>query len=280
MKIKHNFRRKGMLGILLAAVLCVTAFSGCGSARGEEKIRTFSIDTAYGKLEFPEQFRENLKHEEVTEGNVTAEVFTMVNGETEREFCRMVFGDAAQGELIGYYDQTPVTLVINGRGGVAFPDLETEELYFSMMDCINMLIDSLAGSGGFQAGGVPNFESNTAVQMKYWKIELPDAITWEETTQGDAYKVTFFGMAGEARVELYTIWLDDPDAQEILGKYTAEGAEKLLSVEYAPMDQLEGFSDDDLAAAYAMFDTINDVMNQIRQSRNFSDQLEEEEPAA
>ena len=283
MAMKHTHEKKrsrkglarGVLAVLLAAVLGVTVLSGCAD-RGEEKIRTFKIDTAYGKMEFPEQFKENLKHEEVTEGNVTAEVFSMVSGDTEREFCRLVFGDAAQGELIGYYDQTPVALVISSYAGEEFLDVETEDLYFSMMDNVNMLIESLASGGRFQTGAVPGLGTNVAVQMKYWQIDLPDAIEWEEQTESDTYKATFYAMAGEVRIELYTICLDDPDAQEILGKYTADGEEKLLSVSVPPMDQMENVSGDDLSAAYALFDTINDVMSQIRQSENFSDELVEE----
>ena len=276
MNRKRNFRAKGALAVFLAVLLGVTALCGCGAERGGEKIRTFKIDTAYGKMEFPKTFKENLKHEEVTEGSITSEVFSMVSGEMEREFCRLVFGDTARGELIGYYDQTPVTLVIYNYADAQFPDAETEELYFSMMDNVNLLIDSLKNGGKFQTGKAPGIGNNAAVQMKYWQIKVPDAIEWEERTEGDTYKVTFYGTAGQARIKLYTICLGDPDAQEILGMYKADGEEKPLSVEYAPMDQVAGLSEDDLAVAYAMFDTINDMMSQIRQSKNFSDQLAEE----
>ena len=227
---------KGTLAVLLAAVLGVTALSGCAADGGKAKIRTFKIDTAYGTMEFPQKFRENLKHEEMTEGNVTSEIFSMVSGEMEREFCRVIFGDMAQGELIGYYGQIPVTLAINSYAGVEFPDVETEELYFSMLDNVNLLIDSLKNSDNYQAGAAPGFESNTVAQMKYWQIKVPDAIEWEEVMEGDAYRVTFYGMVGQTRIELYTICLDDPEAESVLGKYTADGREKLLSVEFAPMD--------------------------------------------
>lgn len=279
MKRSRKFWIKGTLTVLLAAIVGMAAFSGCTAKGGEEKIRTFKIDTAYGKMEFPEKFKENLKHEEIIEGDVTSEVFSMVSGEMEREFCRLVFGDAAQSELIGYYDQTPVALVIYNYAGAEFPDAETEELYFSMMDNVNMLIDSLKNGGNFQAGAAPGLGDNAAAKMKYWQIDIPDAIEWEEVTEGDTYKLTFYGTVGQTRIELYAICLGDSDTQEILGVFTADGEKKSLWVEYASMDQLEGFSEDDLAAAYAMFDTINDIMPQITQNKNFSDQLAEE-PAA
>ena len=273
---KRNLWVKVTLVTLLVAVLGVTAYYAIGAERGEEKIRTFKIDTAYGKMEFPQKFKENLKHVEVTEGNVTSEVFSMVSGQAEREFCRLVFGDTAQGELIGYYDQTPVTLVIYNYAGKEFPEVEMEELYFSMMDNVNLLIDTLKNSGNFQLGAAPGMGTNAAAQMKYWQIEVPEALEWEETTEGDTYKVTFYGMVGQARIKLYAICLGDPNAQDVLGMYTANGEKKLLSVEYAPMDQMENLSEDDLVVAYAMFDTINEIMPQIRQDKNFSDQVVEE----
>ena len=261
--------------VLLIAIVGVVVFLGRSSGKAEEQITTIKIETAYGTMEFPERFKENLKHQEVVEGSSTSEIFSMVNGETEIEICRIIFGNENKGDLIGYYDETPVTLLVYSYGGVKFPDEETRQIYFSMMDNINVLIDSMRKNGRFQTGGVPNFVNNAA-QMKYWKINIPNAMEWEETTDGGIYKVTFYGTFNGVRISLYTISLDDKNATEIVGNYKVDGVSKPLSVEITGMSQVANIPEEDRTVAYAMMDTINDVLNEIRQNENFSNRLDAE----
>ena len=264
----------GIASILLIAIVGVAVFLGSSVGNKDDQMKNMKIETAYGTMEFPERLKENLKHQEVVEGNSTAEVFSMVNGEAEIEICRIIFGNEEKGELIGYYEGIPVTLLVHSYENVKFPDEETEQIYFSMMDSINILIDSMKNSEKFQSGGVPNFVNNTA-QMKYWKINIPNAMEWEETTEGGIYKVTFYGTFSGVRINLYTICLGDAKAKDVIGTYKADGEQKPLSVEITGMNQIEKVLESDRSMVYALMDTINDVIKQITSSKNYSEFTEE-----
>ena len=264
------------MSVLLAVILGATVFCGCTAGNSGNKIPTFKIKTTYGTMEFPEQFKDNLKHQEVVEGNSTAEVFSMVIGESEIEVCRIIFGNAEAGDLIGYYDAIPVTLLVHPYAGVNSLDEEIKQIYFGMMDSVNVLVDSMRSNSHFRAGDVPNFKNDT-VQMKYWKITIPETLEWEETTQGNTYKVTFYGTIGGVRISLYTICLGDAEEKDIVGIYKADGEQKSLSVKITGMDQIGKIPEADRSLAYAMMDTVNDVLTEIRQSKNFMEQQDSAE---
>lgn len=235
---------------------------------------SIEIDTTYGTLKFPASMEENLRHKEVTEGNVTMEVFYMLLPKVERELFRIYYNAPSMGSALGYLkadtQQVSVTYAVCDYSREDFSDEASWKLYSSMMDGFSMLLNSIQNDERFtQIQSVEAVES-TSTKLTYWEITIPETMQCEEMTEGDYYRADFYGMLGGERTLLYSFQLGEPPLESVLGTYMVDETEKVISLESNDLVMQEILSEEEQITLYEMMDSINDVIQAIMNSSNFS----------
>ena len=110
--------------------------------------------------------------------------------------------------------------------------------------------------------------------LSYWTVALPSNITWEEKVEGDVYRAVFYGNVGEKKIPLYTISLNDTSVEDPIGQLVVNGEAKLVSAQVHDPNADATLTEEERATVYILLDTINDVLQAIRQDKNFHDQIE------
>ena len=262
---------------VLMSICFMLGLAGCGSdAEGGEHIGKTSevekIQTAHMVLEFPAEYAENLKHEEHIGSERTEEVFYMVHRGVSIELFRICFGDQTAGTPVGYLHMesgaVPVTVQV-GDGPMDMDD-ETENLYFGMMEGMNKVLDCVYRDARFSEHLEFHPGEETEAAMKYWTVELPESITWEESTEGDLYQVNFYGKVASTQIKLYSICIGDEGPGNPLGTMEIDGKSKTVFVKIEGLSQADMMSETERSIVYSMLDTVNDVVQQIVSSKHFS----------
>ena len=269
--------------LLMAFVITLAA---CG---GEKKspltdatytVPTISVDTVHGKLAFPEALAENMRHQEVTEGSVSMEIFYMVLPRGEFEVYRVYFGDASVGIPLGYLvideREIPVTYAINDYTEEDFPDKEEIDLYYSMMDGFSVVLQSIYKDTRFSENKAIEPVAVEEVKLRYWDVVLPGNVMFEETMEGGNYRVDFYGEVSGERIDLYYIGLGEMQADTKLGMYIVDGVQKPVMVKSYSMAEYESWEKENKLVIYQMMESLNTVVQVIVADENFS----EGEPAA
>lgn len=277
------------LGIVLLVVVgigIVIALDGIGDDNDEQD-GTFKIKTSYATLQYPEKYKKFLKYEETRQGEDSTVVFTMAYEKLEAELFCLSFTAEAPEEYVGYFDAEGTELYVSisasgfdyGIFGVdnTEDDLEMREevqaLYYGMLDGMSIVMDSVRMDERFsELKGVSERQKQDHT-LTYWKISLPKAITVAESEQDGVYRATFSSDVGDKVIDLYTISLGDTGAESIIGQYVTNGDSRIVSVELHNINT-EILTTEELEIAYTMMDTINDVLQAIRQDKNFHDQVE------
>lgn len=233
-----------------------------------EPIRYAAIETAYGPLWIEEDYADSIRHEEVSDGDTTIEVFYMVLPDGERELFHIIFGNASQGDYIGTLktdgQAVPVSVTVCTYTKEDFPDQDALNDYYTLMDQVNVVLDSIRASDSFAASGS---QTGTRVaELTYWSVELPETVTWEERTDDQTYYVDFFGTIGEENVRLYTISLGEAAADSFIGLYEIDGKQVPVGVQTYSLESGETY----FSEYAAMMETINDVIQVIMADQHFS----------
>ena len=285
-KIKEN---KKLLWIAIA-VLCVAvgigAFFAIKNQTGGDgaQLRTVNLKTTYLTLKYPKQYAKYLNYEELRSGADTEIVFTMIHDEIEAELFRLAITTEAPAEYVGYLSVDGqakyVSVLIAGWDPEIFAEAQTDEelekqektteLYYAMLDGVSTVMQSVYADAKFSiAKGVSESEKQER-SMTYWKVSIPATIAVEEVEENGIYRATFSCDIGGKTVKLYTISLGDADAESVIGQFVVNGEGRIMSVEvYEAADM----ADADREIAYAMMDTINEVLEAIRADQNFREEL-------
>lgn len=265
-----------LCGILVAAGVCAAiAFGGGAGGAAEGEVRLMDIKTAYVTMQYPEAFKENLSHREIIEGGVTSEIFSLLYNEQELELFRICFGEGVSGEPAGYLHTDagviPVTLVIADYEALVFTEEEEEvkDLYFSMLENASTVMASLYKDVRYSENKNVNTENKAEVQLTYFAAALPEAVQWEESTQGGIYKAVFSTTVGAEKIMLYTVSIGEPEAGSLLGYYDVDGKNQPVCIATGDLDALQSMEEEDRTAVYLLMDTVNDVVQGIMAEKNF-----------
>ena len=135
----------------------------------EPVIKLAAIDTAYGQLQFGEDYMSNIRHEEVVNGDLTMEVFNMICEEGEWLLFSVCFGDTDMGQRIGKIHadgkDIPVSVVVGSYAEENFPDNDAYKMYYVLMDQLDVVLTSIRSGENFVAAG-SYVETDTAKQTE------------------------------------------------------------------------------------------------------------------
>lgn len=276
-----GFRRLACLALTVALALSLTACGGTSSkgeplrAPDKEALPTVSIETTYCTLAFPEDLFENLRHMEVTEGNIAMEVFYMVSEAGEKELYRLHFADAKIGTLMGYLTtdngEVPVSLSQSEYEDTAFKDEEERKLYHDMMDAISIVMSSLRANPQFSETKAVAPVGEREVKLRHWKVTLPENVQYTESEEAGNYIVEFYGEHNGEIINLFMVALGDVEAETTLGQYTVGGVQKPVKVQTYSLDEYAAWSEEEQTVIYNMMDSINTVIQTIVADKNFAE---------
>lgn len=276
--------------IVVAVVLMLIAgvvFAATLSNKNANEDRTVEIKTTYLKVQYPKEYEKYLKYEELVQGKDATVVFTMIYDEIEAELFRLSFTEAAPEEYAGYFavDNGELYVSIKASGfnpmilGMEQSDeasekrLEIESLYYSMLDGMTTVMGSVREDSRFSEIRGASESEKKELSLSYWNVSLPQNITCVETEQDGIYRATFKCHVGDKEIDLYTVCLGDSEVESVIGQFATNGRSRLISVELHELNA-DTLSKEELEIVYAMMDTINDVLQAIRQDKNFSEQTE------
>lgn len=271
-------KHKIIVSLSLLMVICfMFGTTGCGidaaggwNAGAGRKV--VEIQTKYMVLEFPAEFKDSLKHEEYIGSERTDEAFYMVQGDVSTELFRICFGDHTVGTPIGYLhtDVGALPITVQVSGSPENMEEETENLYFGMMEGMNDVLNCIYREKRFSEHMDFHPGEQTKAAMKYWSVDLPEAIIWEEIIYDDIYQVNFYGDVAATRIKLYSVCVGDIEVENPLGTMEIDGEVKMVSIRIDGLDQLNMMSEEDQSIAYSMMDTVNDVVQEIVSSEYFT----------
>ena len=235
-----------------------------------------SLQTRYGSVQLTSRLVEHIRHFEVTEEGVTIEVFNMLTDEGEKELFRICFGNSLAGDLFGYLHgdsgDISVTVTVTSHTEDEFRKKDDYRLYQELMEQLNTVLDSIRGCETFstqRSADADNIQPQS-VQLKYWTVQIPGNMTWEEKTEGSVYQVDFYGMVNGEKRNLYSIVLGEENPESVIGVYTADGTDRTVSVKTYDASAQLAQMDDNAAQVYGtMMDSINEVLQVITVDKNF-----------
>lgn len=288
---EKKIKKKELLiaaAVLLVAVIGIAAIVGIVFSGKESSME---IETTYLTVQYPKEYKKYLTYEETLNGQDSEVAFFMNYEEKKLELFRIgVLSDTPEvyegylntdnGTMYVALVGTPVdknAFYVENEAGEAEVNAEMEALYYAMKDGMTMVMYSIEQSTGYSTikGVFGNDKKDKA--LSYWTVALPSNITWEEKTEGNVYRAVFYGNVGEKKIQLYTISLNDTTAENPIGRLVVNGEAKLVSVEVRDPNADGTLTEEEQPVVYVLLDTINDVLQAIRQDKNFHDQVE---PAA
>ena len=291
--MKKVKERKKLLSIIIITIFIAIGVGVFFAVRNQigkvyGQTQVVNLKTTYLTLKYPKEYAKYLTYEELQNGTDTEIVFSMTYEEIEAELFRLSITAEMPDEYVGYLTLDNHSMYVSmdaaGLNPNIFAELQTDEalqkreemeaLYYSMLDGMSTVVQSLYSDKKFStAKGISESEKQDK-SMAYWKLSLPVAMVVDEMEENGVYCATFFGDIGGKTVKLYTISLGDAEAEACIGWYVVNGENRVLSVKTYDLATQEELSDEQRETAYAMMDTINDVLQTIRQDENFHDQLE------
>lgn len=262
-----------IVATLVVVAVAVAVFSGLSTGGEHQKKPAVKLQTKFGKLEFPVEYAENLKHTESEEAGAVVEIFSLVSGEMEYELFRIYFGEASNGSIVGYFcsdsEVVPVSVVIGDSQKLESAAEETATQYYSMMEGLNEVLSSIYENEKFTKDEFGNHKESV-VKLTHWQVTLPDTMAVTENTADGVYEAVFYGDVVGEGVALYRISIGEEKEDVPLGYFKLDGVKKAVYVQSYELEERESWSEDDYATAYRMMDTINHVIETIMQSKQFS----------
>ena len=265
---------KNMRYIVVAFLLVsVVVFSSCSKPQ-QQAVQTIDIQTIFGTIKYPAELEGYLRHDEITSAGVTMEVFYMQLPNGELELFRIYFGEDIPEGKMGYLlvdgREMPVSYATCEYGREDFPNSTSWERYFVMMDGFNIVLRSIVEMPGFSEMRETERIDQREVSLHYWTLLLPEIITCQESNAEGIYRANFYLSLGGENQLLYSFQLGEPSFEAVLGSYIVNGNKEVLSVESNDAVFNVQWSAEERQLVYDMMDTINDVINTIMSSKQFS----------
>ncbi|MBP3646771.1 MAG: hypothetical protein J6K55_10150 [Clostridia bacterium] len=234
------------------------------------------VENPYIMLRLPKENSEYIMHEQEVHGITTTETFYMVDGEKKKPLYRIDFGDKTSGDWLGTLktenSEIPITYTVFALSEEEIGALgeSEEERYFALLDGFSIMLDGIYSDSRFSAEKPLDIGADQQATLAHWTLTLPGNMTWTESTENGSYHAVFYGMVQGERIALYTVRIGDETAQTVLGQYKLDGVDKPISVESYDLAENANWTEDDYSAAYRMMDTINELIQAITSSENFS----------
>lgn len=270
--------KMSMLALFMAVVMmlanCV-AFAtepAVDETPAPEELPWHLFETPYMVLQFPKEGSECLVHEGIPFGNEYAEAFYIQMNDAMVPLFRLDFGNAVDGDRLGWLktEEGNVTVTLT-----VFPVIEedfaalgegSEENYGMLMMGLNHMLQAIFEDENFtmeEPGGV------TKAELLFGAVMLPQQMSWTETQENGAYQAIFYCNVQGETVALYTLRIDEEAAGTALGYYPLDGVKKPVSVETYSL-QAYDWAEEDKTQAYQMMESINDVIQAMEASEQFS----------
>ncbi len=238
-----------------------------------------TITTKYCTLAIPETCSEAMKHWEVTEGMIAVEIFSMIHDEEELEIFRLYFGDESMGILMGYLlteeGEISVSYTVNEPEAILVADEEKKMQYYTMMDGFSSVMDSIYTDSRFSETKHAEEVKNNSAALKYWTVDLPENVEWEESEQSGLYRADFYGTFRGKRMKLYTIGLGKMDGDYTIGTLQVNNETRPIYVKVYALEIDETWTEEEITAGYRMLETLNVVTDMIITTDGYSDDTSE-----
>lgn len=293
LRIKKNSHEKMRRVSALLLVFSLCLFAGCADKTAEQTAETTAseeytveavpettdasekivqIETQHCTLQHSGVYSE-LLHNEVIEEEISVEIFSMQNGESETELFRIYFGGEQMGESIGVLNTENgainVSYTICSYEEDFFTDEQTMERYYMLMDALSEILTAIQNDPRFAAPGSMVFTEKQNVQLAHWNVVLLKNMGYDETAGDDRYQVTFYGVINDERVDLYSISIGSPEFENALGFYMLDETVSALSLHNYDLPVKDTWTEDNLNEIYTMLDTMNDVIQVIVSDENY-----------
>ena len=228
------------------------------------------IKTEYVTLSYPTEFEGKLTHSEVVQDGVALEVFTGLVGGVEREVFRIYFNEANQGAVVGYIvrgsEEIPVSYSVCDYEEELTTDSMKKE-YYDLMDVFEAIMNSVYADPQYTDERYEKPVGTQKIELEYWKFEIPENLSWEESHDDVRYRVNFYGMVKDARVELYAIGWGEMEADYSLGTVSVNGIEREVLVRIYDVPEQYGWDEADYNSLYRMLESVNTVTDTILASK-------------
>lgn len=283
--LKNNKRVRmcvllGLVVIILLAgciILLPDLLTGKQSLEEADKVPELAfIQSQYTTLQYPAELSEFLLHEVDSFNGQYTDAFYMKHADRDIPLFRFDFGTEIAGDWVGLLKTEAgdifVTSVIFTLDEQVEKNLsETEmETYTACMNAYAYVLKGIVEDPNFLLEKPVEIGENVEVRTAYWTLMLPSRMSVQETITEDNYMAVFYGDVTGEHTALYQVCIGDETAETGLGYYEINGELKPVSVGSFELFEMEGWTDDDYATAYRMMDTINDVINAIMSSKQFS----------
>ena len=267
----------GAVGGLAVIVAIVIGLVGRGN---EPEVQTWKITTPYINLVLPLNLERVITSDESTYGSVYTRGFYMSYNGMEQPLWRVDFGDPNAGDWVGVLktDKGDIPVTMTGFAisteELAALSEEESQLYGECMQGYTVMLDGIMSDSRFSAERPLAVGEDISMKLTYWTVTLPDTMQVSENTTGGNYEAVFSAEVVGEYVPLYRVYIGESQATTFLGYFEIDGVKQPVSVEAFELEERANWSEDDYAAAYRMMDTINDVINAIMQSKQFSTEAE------
>ena len=254
--------QKKVTCLVLAMVMCV--LSACSGYGAQQQMK---IETAYGPLVFPKTLEDVLVHKEVAGENGVEEIFYMEMDGEEKEIFRIIFGESSEGTRVGYlYTQDDVVAIsysVCAYLGEDFNSAEVRDRYYAAMDGFNEAVNKLCEDERFSNIERAELGAQREVTLRYWTVQLPETVTWEEIGENSEYRVDFYGKMGDDKIELYSVGFDEAYSDYDIGYMKVDDTVETVYVKIhdSPIDQ--SWTEEEQNIFYRLMETLDNVVNSI-----------------
>lgn len=270
--------------LVVAAIVAIICYFAAGKG-GEERRKKESyeiIKSQYVDWAIPRESLTFLKYENEVNNNTVADMFYMQIGAKEVPIFRFDFADKDAGDWLGMLtvgeEKIPVvyTVFVVSDEELAALGEDAAETYYMLMDVFNELVQDLSANKNFSADKPIMISGNTQqAVLTYWTVMLPAEMSWSESNVNGTYQVVFYGDLHGEKVALYQVTIGGTATEGELGLFRMDGEDKVVSIYCYDVLEQANRSEEDNAILYLLMDTINDVIQQITSSKNYSEFTEE-----
>lgn len=269
--------------VLLAVVIVAVILNAREDA--DETVDPMCIQTKYAALQFPAEYADYIRHEEILDGTDAVEVFSMLYEQKELELFRLSFTREEKENAEGYWDAGEDLLCISVSistleldaflclqdSGEWETDVTMQSTYYSMLGQMATVLQSVKESPNYRIIKTSSANANAEERMLYWNVTLPANVFFEQSDEDGVKAVRFFTQLSEKEIELYTITLENQQTDSAIGRYSVNGKTVYVSVEVSGEIENEALSENEREYVYTLLESINDVIAVIRQDSDFRD---------
>jgi len=208
--------------------------------------------------------------------DILTQSLCFVEGENKVELLRLYYGETEEGENIGALShegaKVPVSYLIPEHTDKEISQVEDIDTYFSLMSDVGNLLNEIYNDERLVLSRSNNVTNSETIIGTIWNIQLLPNMWYKENRTDGRYQVNFYGSVANDQILLYTIYLGDDVRGNVLGTYQIDGKHEPVSVEIHEMKMKMEWSDEDIIAIGASMGTVNDVIQEIMASEQFTPQ--------